>query len=278
MRQNTLCSFQKNCRSFILIVLSVCIAFTLIFPHPVEASTTPQLRKLTKGKTYTAYDVTGDGKADRVKAAYNRVGTAAPNSADLYINGKLIQRIEFGRSGALYILAPKKNQAFFAIYTYPFNSTGLEIAQFRNGSLRSLNKNVGVILDKREITKVSKNRITVVVSSGRHDNSYFAEGKGASFTLYYNIIGNKIRLKSRYGAVTGGNEYTALESFTTASRRSHVQTDGPFVAAGQTVYLKQVYIPENNIPVYEISVNGETGWINEKSTVGSFKPLLERVS
>ena len=267
---------QLKLFTLILLVLFV-VSFSSVANAKAGKTSKTQVL-LDDNKEIYRYDVTGDGKADRVKATYNRVGTAAPNSADLYINRKLIQRIEFGRSGAIYILAPKKNQAFFAIYTYPFNSTGLEIAQFRNGSLRSLNKNVGVILDKREITKVSKNRITVVVSSGRHDNSYFMEGKGASFTLYYNIIGNKIRLKSRYGAVTGGNEYTSLESFTTASRRSHVRTDGPYVTAGQTVYLKQVYIPANNIPVYEISVNGVTGWINEKSTIGSFKPLLERVS
>ncbi len=261
MRQNTLCFFQKICRSFILIVLSVCIAFTLIFPHPVEASTTPQMRKLTKGKTYTAYDVTGDGKRDTF--SYRQGETGYTN---FYINGKYISRTWTARGGLVYWARITNGKVFLVVNYSLYGGHGNTILQYQNGKFRPVS---GKALEKYNFpfadpSRVAGHSIFFTGSNQRYLPKVFVNNDNDILyaTSQFRLTDGSFKLVTRYLTVSGCTTYKVKTGFRCSTSNKTRNTSGIYVPAGASVKITRVFMPTDGLGVwYQISYKNSTGWL-----------------
>ena len=86
---------KKIARKFMILIMTS-IMIIMALPLTTQAAS-KKVIPLKAGKTYTAYDFTGDGKKDRFKYVTYRNGS---EYAKVYINGKYRSTLDLARGGA----------------------------------------------------------------------------------------------------------------------------------------------------------------------------------
>lgn len=285
MRRNT------HLKSFLFVTAVLC-ALTVLSAVPMQADakagkTTKKAVSLTPGKTYKKYDVTGDGKADKLKytSKHYSEGTESGNvEYTIFVNGKKKQIIEAGRGGGVWLMAPKKNRSYLVVDWGMFGASGASIYKYKNGKFRSCYKKfLGEdVLDYSEPYKVSKNGFSVIISAGKHQrdivtpDDYNYDHEYPSFVVNYKISKKgKISLKSRYGKAKGKNTYTVEKPFNTSKKASVDGYDGPMTRLGDSVQLTRIYLRKDGTVAYEAKINGsKKGWITPKNVYGMEQYLM----
>ena len=115
------------------------IGFAIIFSIPVKA--TANGVQLKANRTYTAYDVTGDGTKDKIRIrAANQTDDEAYSSLTVSVNGKTAYRLKNTRfyNVIANIYTLKNGQPFLYLYAPAENGDGpvCALLKYTNGKFR----------------------------------------------------------------------------------------------------------------------------------------------
>ena len=148
------------------------IGFAIIFSIPVKA--TANGVQLKANRTYTAYDVTGDGTKDKIRIrASNQTDDEAYSSLTVSVNGKTAYRLKNTRfyNVIANIYTLKNGQPFLYLYAPAENGDGpvCALLKYTNGKFRKAldfteimagygNHRIG------EVTNLNGNKIVITES------------------------------------------------------------------------------------------------------------------
>lgn len=216
---------KKN--SFIsVLTMFLAIGLVIIFSRPVNAAANGI--SLKANRTYTAYDITGDGVNDKI-----RIKTAGQTDDEAYtalavsVNGKTAYRLKntrfFNVIANIYTL--KNGQPFLYLYAPAENGDGpvCALLKYTNGKFRKALDFTEILSGYGshcigEVTSLNGNRIVITESIV----SYSLGINAINFTYKY-VNGNLIPA-SRYGA------YKEISSADGNSRYFTVNSDLPAYA------------------------------------------------
>ena len=128
--------------SFIsVLTMFLAIGFVIIFSSPVKAAADVVLLKANR--TYTAYDVTGDGTKDKIRIrAANQTDDEAYSSLTVSVNGKTAYRLKNTRfyNVIANIYTLKNGQPFLYLYAPAENGDGpvCALLKYTNGKFRKI--------------------------------------------------------------------------------------------------------------------------------------------
>ena len=202
------------------------IGFAIIFSRPVKA--TANGVQLKANRTYTAYDVTGDGTKDKIRIrAANQTDDETYTSLTVSVNGKAAYRLKNTRfyNVIANIYTLKNGQPFLYLYAPADNGDGpvCALLKYTNGKFRKAldfteimagygNHRIG------EVTNLNGNKIVITESIV----SYSLGINAINFT--YEYVNRKFVPTSRYGS------YKEIYSADGSSRYFTVNSDLPAYA------------------------------------------------
>ena len=236
----------------------------------IDWNSVPNLLVADDGFVYRDFDFDHDGIKDTFYSKREE------RTLHTFINGKQANEIDLVRGGWSHLVTSDDGQTFLAIHAGGFGFNHLFLYRYMDGvwvnALAEGNSLGYYALGHAELYKVEENRLYVAMKSGKHDQEFdFCDHGDVEYIVTYGMSGDTVRLLSRYAEPIGLTEFIAKKDFATAKDDYSVIADGPFVKKGQKVTLKRMYMlptDENNYnePVFEIEVDGKTGWINRNIT------------
>lgn len=253
---------------FLLIMLAVC----MFQVKPVKAA---GFTRLSLNRTYTAYDVTGDGRRDRIRIATTGRGGYF-NRVRVIINGKnrLVKNFSSFQPTAVRFrictLSNRKPFLFMECMGDSINESSACLYQYSGGRLKTV-LNLRNMLSRKyfykyyfDVKKVSGNTITFLAGG-------LAYNTGAiDFDMSYAYRGGRFvrtstttRLAERNIRWASGktNNYTVVKRFQTYKKAgSKVKSFAPQI--GERVKITHICI-RNKVPYFRIvDSRGRTGWMN----------------
>lgn len=264
-------------RSSFISVLTMFLALGLIlvFSRPVKAAANGITLKANR--TYTAYDVTGDGVKDKI-----RIKTVADETEDdeiyktlvVSVNGKTAFRLKDTRfyyvNAEIYTL--KNGQPLLYLYTPAENGDGpvCALLKYSNGKFRKIldfttlmdgygNHQIG------EVISISGNKIVITESVV----SYSLGVNDINFT--YKYANGKFVPASRYGAYKAiysngqKNRYFTANNELPAYSRPGSTTVSKVLETGTLVKIIKCAIINGKMYI-QLEGNGEILWINALNT------------
>ena len=269
---------KKILQSATVLVLIVSLFLPFQSFAATAGTTTKKPVELKDGKTYSKYDIDGDGKADKIKVVYTH--ESGEGFASIYLKGKLVQKISLIRGGSVHLMAPSAKKVFLLMEKGQFGANIMDAYKYSGKKFKCVYSNLGEsVLDYVVPYSNSSSLISVKCMNGKHNQNIFStEGKGISFRVKYKIDGSKLSLKTRICPIIGNKTFTAVKAFKTSSAYSKVNKKGVSVKAGQTVKVTKVRLIKKDglfSAAYLIDVNGKTGWILESQFTTPFDPILE---
>ncbi len=254
--------------AIITVVISLCVSPVTVYAK--TGATTKKAVHLKDNKTYKKYDVTGDGKADKIKVKFKTYVNSKSGSgeATVYVNGKKIRKFSGGAAVDISLVAPTKKLTFI-IADYHYKGGGNEAAAYRyvKGKFKKANSgNLYKPLTFGEVSKNTKSEIYVKVFTGRYEWGLFEDAYETElpFTAIYKIKSKKLVLKSKQFKAKS-NSVTANKSFYLSSAPEYNDYDGPYVSKNETAQILALKLVKNADGYYEasykISVDGENGWL-----------------
>jgi len=251
---------------------AACILTAGTFPVSAAAA---KLVLLKNGKTYTSYDVTGDGKKD--KLSYNAAkGTVS-------VNGKS-QKLFAGVTPASKI----------RVFYYSLNSSNTFIlTEYAKSSVCKVSN--GYRYSGGRFKKASEpmgafNSCRIGRLSGTNLILYTSPTSGAALKGFSNVSGKPFEYEETYRVnttkhmIVRASNYGKLRSAKTfyngtnktvklSKKSKPIDTAGPALTYGQKFSLGRVYFDYTGIDartghkVYEIKFEGKTGWLKDTSGV-----------
>ncbi len=236
---------------------------------PAKAAT--NIVKLKEGKTYTSYDMTGNGKKNKFKY----VKPEGSFLASLYLDGKKKASVDMARGGVIYRCQASKNNIFLMVTMGQFGANDCQAYVYKDGKFQSVYKSFQRFgFDYNEPASISSTTLYIKTTVGKHDRLFDPASKAPSCKVKYKISNKKINLASHYAAISG--TYTATKSFKTSDVSTRNNTKGVSVKKGAKVTLKQVYFPTGGEAKIKIAVGSKTGWVGtwgdaNKNTIAALK-------
>ena len=165
------------------------IGFVIIFSRPVKAAANGV--QLKANRTYTAYDVTGDGMKDKIRIrAANQTDDEAYTSLTVSVNGKTACKLKNTRfyNVIANIYTLKNGQPFLYLYAPADNGDGpvCALLKYTNGKFRKA-------LDFTEI----------MAGYGNHRIGEVTNLNGNKIVITFKNIGSGLEIRSRYGCLQG---------------------------------------------------------------------------
>ena len=262
IRKNTCSSNSKRCM-FIPALLIFCFMISMLAPVTADAATTAQLRKLTKGKSYTCYDVTGDGKHDTF--SYKQGETGYTN---FYLNGKYVSRTWSARGSIVYWARITNGKVFLIVNYSLYGGYGNTILQYKGGKFKPVS---GEALDKYNMRYVEPSRVagySIFFTGGpKFLPEEFAETDNRpTGTSQFRLTDGSFKLVTRYLTVGGSTTYRTKTSFRCSTSNKQKNTDGMYVPAGANVNIVQIFMPTDGGGIwYKISYQNRTGWLHSRN-------------
>ena len=230
------------------------IGFAIIFSIPVKA--TANGVQLKANRTYTAYDVTGDGTKDKIRIrASNQTDDEAYSSLTVSVNGKTAYRLKNTRfyNVIANIYTLKNGQPFLYLYAPAENGDGpvCALLKYTNGKFRKALDFTEIMAgygDHRigEVTNLNGNKIVITESIV----SYSLGINAINFT--YEYVNGKFVPTSRYGS------YKEIYSADGSSR--HFTVSNTTLKTGSlTKIIKCALI--NGKMYIQLECDGEIYWI-----------------
>lgn len=269
--------------------LALLLSFIFIFPSftllPLTAqaksgATTKKAVYLKENKTYRQYDVTGDGKADRIKVKCSSYYYSESGNGEtaIYVNGKKRKKFSDGAAVDLYLVAMTKKLSYIiAISQYKGGDASAAAYRYVNGRFKKANAGeLGKVLTFERIKKNTKNELYVEITTGRYEQDIFEDEAFQPFTAVYKVKNKKLVLKSNVMKAKS-NSYTANDNFYLSSNPYSNDYNGPFVSYGDKVKILSLRVVKKEgyyTPSYKISVNGKKGWLTPEHKSYDGTPFL----
>lgn len=216
---------------------------------------------------YTDYDVTGDGVKDEFYYEFDR----ETGYADVYVNGEYECTFFKARGGSIYLVTFSSSEVFLLSLIGQYGGNSFEAFRYKNGGFQvvnTMNYFDDRLFESSMVWKAYDEWLYIVSTVQKTWNlDSFAESETAPIVnSRFKLKDGKFILSARTLTVIECDTYTALNSFSTSTSRTSLNSSGPYVRAGQTVTVKKVYLSAGGkAPYYQISVNGKTGWIQDSS-------------
>ncbi len=246
------------------------LAAAFLLAPPAIAQAQPSSVRLTVGRTYTQYDITGDKKPDRLRITAARSNPYCYNAYHVYINGKKVLSKEhtYVLNFDIRRLELKNGKVYLALVPGIDNgdSPGAAIYQYKNKRLQK-----AIALDTMskignhnniEDIRVSGNKIRVkhgVMSCSlgsvgfwldhQYKNGRFLQ-KAAETKLTHTML-----------PYTGKTHWTANRSMKISKTPGGRQT--ATLKKGQKVKIDQIYLNAKHTKIYlHVKIKGgRSGWI-----------------
>ena len=255
-------------RSFLLCMLT-CLMI-LVIPTTARAASA-SLVTLKNGKTYSSYDITRDGKKDKIKIIQTR-WYRAPYSTErqVYVNGKYGFTVCGIKGCPIYLFRSGSKSVIVSEYICGDNGRFFFTYPYSGGKFRK--KEIGPNTLFYTTAKRSGSYLQLI-SRPKHS------GWMLSFHNYMEVpfkvidtykISNGLLVKtSTYASITGKTSYYAKSTFSTGKTPASVaRKNGPKVKAGKKVILKNFYYRKSDRSYYyKISVGGKTGWFKDSEAI-----------
>ncbi len=268
----------KKCKCWQMFLV-VCFC-SLIFSMNVEAKN-PSLVNLKLGKTYTKYDASGNGRADKIKVLAtksNEYGYDIIEALRVYVNGKRVATLK-PKFGAAYdvklkLITLSNKKVYFDVQGIVDNGDRSlnGIYQLKSGKLKK-------VLDQQKVVKsvgyhigyttrkVKGNTITM-----RYDfMSYALSHFEADFTYKYK--NGKLVLASKTGKIVSTCLKYQKKKYFTANRNFKVYksangTKTKFtLKKGEKVQFSKCYVGSRGCYYYLKTSKGKTGWLKSSKNM-----------
>ncbi len=243
-------------------------SFSNVSAYAKSGKSTKSAVYLKHNTTYSSYDITGNGKADKIKVKYmSYVKTSdGVGHASVYINGKRKKIFRGGCTVKVRLIAPTKKKVFLAVeYRYKDAVFDAYLYRYSSGKFKKIYSNsIYYPFSGGKITKVSSSTISVEATTTKYDNGLFPADYScnASFMVYYSINGYKISRKSKFLKASGYNDFYADKDFWTSSTYSYNDMDGTYFSTDDLVTITRCHINGNYEVAYELEDwYGNKGWI-----------------
>ena len=255
-------------RSFLFCMLT-CLMILVIPTSAREASYS--LTTLKNNKTYSSYDVTRDGKKDKIKIDQTKsYATSGTTARKVYVNGKYRFTAEGCKGCTIYVFRSGTKSVILSEFIYGDGGSDFYAYQYSGGKFKkkTLGPNTLFYTEAKRSGSYLK-----LVSVPKHT------GWMLSFSNYapvpfevvdtYKMSNGLLVKTSTYASVTGKTSYYAKSTFTTGKTPASVgQKNGPTVKAGSKVTLKSFYYRKSDhCYYYKISVGGKTGWFKDSASI-----------
>ncbi|MBO6163483.1 MAG: hypothetical protein J6N77_00380 [Lachnospiraceae bacterium] len=277
---------RNRVRIFSLLAAFALLAAIAVLAVPGTAQakagkTTKAPVELKSGKKYKSYDITGDGKADKLKIKYVTAEKSSTGEAyaKVYVNGKKKATFKMLKGGFIYLIAPTSKNVFLMVDSYGFGFNSVNLYSWKSGKFRSAYKNsLGENeLDHIGTYKLSKKELSMLVVVGKHQNFINIETHDPGFIVKYKIKKGKVTLKSRYAKIRDDYECIATAQYAWQMSSSPKENDekGPSLVGGGKYKVLRMYISKTGKPSFELeSEDGKKGWVTYDMYTEYEKPLL----
>ena len=264
----------RSVNSYLFKLLLVAAAvFFLCFSGAVSVSAAAKLVLLKNEKTYTSYDVTGNGKKDKLRYSA-KLGR-------IYVNGKAQKLFagvtDPGRVRVFYYSLNRSNTFILVEYA---KSTATKISngyRYSGGKFKKACEPMGAYTSCR-IGRLSGNNLILYTSpsSGAATLSFTGiSGKPFEYEETYKINTTKhtVVRASNYAKLRSAKSYYFItkKSIKLSSSGKTLNTSGPTLEYGQKVSLGRVFFSYTGVDaksgtkIYELKFGGKTGWMKETS-------------
>lgn len=250
---------------FLLVFCAVCISGTALAANPKSV-------KLSVGKTYTSYDITGDKKADKIrivpkKRYYNGQDTNTYNGMSVSVNGKTVYSLNkpfFYLSTKLYTLANGTPYLHINATSDDWGVTTSGLFRYKNGKLTKAVDFHNVALkcgvgQNAVVQGVNGNTLTVDYSFESYAFSYMKA------RYYYKYTNGNLKKTSTIGNFKKINFKSAPRSLTTkkslAAYKSATSSQKIFtIPAGKSVKIDKCYFNKSYMR-FRVKYKGKYGWV-----------------
>ena len=258
----------------VMLFLAVVVCAGIAKPQNAFAKNAknPSVVKLKLNQTYSKYDVTGDGKADKIRIGCYKNDEYCIEGLKITINGRTV----LSKKNSLYYrlcakLCTLQNGKVFLYVYNPYNNEDADICalfQYQNGKLKKcidMNKFYGSndlgYHTKGEVKSVKGNKITVEI----YQQTYQLGGMSVTFDYKYSkgkLIKDGIKAKKyqiwaykENGSLTASRNMTVYQNVGCSSKAFTLST-------GQKIKILGVYCKSGNmmIKIKRIS-DGKTGYL-----------------
>lgn len=264
----------RSLNSYVFKILLVAAAvFFLCFSGAVSVSAAAKLVLLKNEKTYTSYDVTGNGKKDKLRYSA-KLGR-------IYVNGKAQKLFagvtDPGRVRVFYYSLNRSNTFILVEYA---KSTATKISngyRYSGGKFKKACEPMGAYTSCR-IGRLSGNNLILYTSpsSGAATLSFTGiSGKPFEYEETYKINTTKhtVVRASNYAKIRSAKSYYFItnKSIKLSSSGKTLNTSGPTLEYGQKVSLGRVFFSytgndaKSGTKIYELKFGGKIGWMKETS-------------
>lgn len=257
---------MKKIKQGILLTLLTCLMLVVV-PTSANAAST-NLVKLKTNKTYTSYDVTRDGKKDKLKVVQSAsYATSGETKMKVYVNGKKKFTATGCKGCPIYVF---RNGSKSVILSQPYAGDGASCfyAYYYSGGKFKKNE-IGPGYFYSEAKKSGSNLKIYSQPKGPWWLNSFSNFTNMPFKAVdtYKISKGKLVKNNSYSEISGTKTYYAKKAFKTGKTISSISSkNGPSVKAGQKVTLKNIHY-KNGYYYYRISVNGKSGWFKDSKAI-----------
>ncbi len=255
-------------KKLLMTCLFAVLAVTVV-SLPTKAATT--LKKMANGTTYTSYDVTRDGKKDKIKAV--RTKTYAKDwetEVKVYVNGKHRFTASAIKGADLYIFTSGSRSTIICGWTAGDGGKGYTAYEYKNGKFAT--KDIEPYNTFYSSIKVANGKLQIIgqpkFGGWFHSFSNFTD---LPFKLVksYKMSNGLLKETWAYASIASRKTIYAKSTFTTGKTYSSIsKKDGVKVTKGSKVTITAYYHNSKTYADYfKISVNGKTGWFKDSSSI-----------
>lgn len=258
-------------------ILFLVALFVLLLPVSANAAN-PKLVSLDSSKTYTKYDVTGNGTKDKFKYVVARSYGSATGDTYLYLNGKKRNTIFTARGCNIKLVSFDKKNVFLAVNYSQHGGWALDFYKYSGGKFKkiysesSFFKNSSYI-GYRDIRIRKMSGKTLYITQGLRKGwdiqcvpTFKKSSKIISWDMKYTVKSGKIVLASRTATVNGSPTFTALSTFKTAKSAPTSNYNSFTVKKGDKVKLTKIYFPSGGKTAwFKIKKGSKEAWFQSSS-------------
>ncbi len=242
------------------------------------SAVTASLKSLKNGVTYSSYDVTNDGKKDKIRVVQTK---QYPKDMEIekkvYVNGKVSYTASCIKGVDVMVYRRGTRSVFVIEGIAGDGGREYETAVYRGGSFRKQEIAPNQLfhgearLSGTNLNIYGQPKGTWWLESFKTD---FMEQMPFKMVDTYTIKKGALTPVNKYATISGRKTYHAKNGFVTGKTIDSVgKKDGPSVKKGQKITLKGfcsrswMEWGDKSGYYYRISVNGKTGWFKDSSAI-----------
>lgn len=257
---------QNVKKSMGMLCAFVMFACLLFVPTQKAEAATAGMTTLKPNKTYTSYDITGDGKKDKINITLGKMQYGARTSLTVSVNGKKTTFKEYYYDAQIKLITLKNGKRYLWINGISDNDDDPFQALYKySGGKMKKALDFSSKIEKfgnhtrTTVTKVSGNKVYVrqyLMSAplGGVTFNYTYEYKKGSFVRTSNTadIKNVAGLKNGYGTLKKAQSLYTSSSCTKKSKT---------ISKNTKVKPLKIYMNGTSISVYVKTKSGSSGWL-----------------